>query len=123
MENIIKNNVSKFLLIGQINGLSWESKKNKKKLLETKVVEKQSLLSLNNNIIKSNIRYRLLAYAFLSGKSYIDVEKKCGKHNKPSASMILNIVKSLGTIWNPITKWIYSPSQEDIQKWLDSNMS
>lgn len=123
MENILRNNFSKFLLVGQINGLTWEAKKNKKKLLKAKAVEKQALFSSNKHYIKSNIRHRLLAYAFLSGKDYHAIERACGENNKPSTSLILNIINSLDPIWHPTSRWRYNPNESDIQKWLEGQMS
>jgi hypothetical protein len=38
--------------------------------------------------LKHDIRYGLLLYGYLRGRDYKQIERRCAKHNKPSASAI-----------------------------------
>lgn len=121
MENILKNNKSKLLLIGQINGLTEISKQTKKRLLKSKTPESMSYLAIKKSFIKGSLRHRLLAYAFLSGKLYSQIEKSCSE--KPHAHLIFKIIESLDPIWHPVTRWRYNSSELDIKNWLENKMS
>lgn len=114
------NRPAKHLLVGAINGLAWEAKKNKKKLLKTTKEISRARLSADKNHMKSLIRHRLLAYAFLTGKTYLEVEQKCSVYNRPSSSFITQIIEDLGTIFHPVTRYRCDVSLEQIQKWLEA---
>ena len=82
----------KFCLIGKIKGLSLESRKIRSRIDKSKKIEyKVRLITLKNDIGKYS-RHHLLAYAFLRGKLYISVEKKC--QVKPNPELIFEIVHS-----------------------------
>lgn len=127
MENILRsshhsfNDYAKFLLLGHINGLSWEARKNKRKLTKASTVESKAKLACNKPKLKHSIRHRLLAYAFLTGKAYLTCENKCSE--KPSASSIYDVITSLGPLWHPTTRRRHLVNLEDIQNWLESKMS
>lgn len=124
MENFLKNyGCTKFLLLGHINGLADEARKLKCKLSKAKTGEQQAKFAANKPLIKSIIRHRLLAYAFLTGKSYFSTEKFCAKDNQPSASSILDIINSLGYIFHPVTRHLFQPELKDIETWLGAKMS
>lgn len=127
MENILRNshhnfnNYAKFLLLGHINGLAWEARKNKQKLIKAATVALKAKLAGNKPQLKHSIRHRLLAYAFLTGKSYLACESKCSE--KPSASSIHAVITALGPLWHPTTMYRYVVNLEDIQSWLENKMS
>jgi hypothetical protein len=56
-------------------------------------------------------RHLLLAYAFLRGKRYIDIESKTREDNKPKKNLILAIVKAYS---NTIIE------ESNIISWLDA---
>lgn len=91
MKNILQKTVSKIILIGKIKGLAAESKHTSNLKNGTSFVPKKYKYSNNKRIIGLDIRHHLLAYAFLSGKQYSVLEKKCRVGNEPRAADIVNI--------------------------------
>lgn len=82
------------LLAAKIKGLVEESKRTRKLIQKSK---KESLVIYYNNIkflLNEDIRYHLLAYAFLCGKKYSTVENFSKEKYKwkPVPSTILEIV-------------------------------
>lgn len=65
-------------------------------------------------------RHYLLAYGFLSGKEYKSIERQCGETNKPSATIIFNIIKSVCEVTSG-RYWIKENlrSFEVIELWLN----
>lgn len=92
--DILKGTDSKILLVGKIKGLSGESKHTRQLILKAKDEKKVWRHAYTKRIIGSDIRHHLLAYAFMRGKAYHSLEKKCqtGLGMRPNADTILKIV-------------------------------
>lgn len=124
MENALKSNNSKFVLIGKINGLAIESRKARSGITKAKKEEDVWNLASRKRMIGITTRYHLLAYAFLRGVSYRSVEKSCAEDNLPNASTIFQIIETHAPKWippDPIAhtsgRW-YSPTLGDVNVWL-----
>jgi len=93
------------ILKAHINGLVEEKKtltrertKHKRKSLVEfkKTAGYRSIfppIDSTRSSLKWEIRHHLLAYAFLRGRSYKSVERKCADDNKPSVFLIAAILK------------------------------
>lgn len=116
MYNFFKYNyTSKFRLIGKINGLADDARRTRFHLLERVKKEKPVyILAARKRAVSDDTRHHLLAYAFMRGTLYQQLECKTRKDNKPSAGKILDIVR------------MHAPSRvwriEDIQQWLSSEV-
>ncbi len=88
-------NICKVNFVGKINGLSEMSRKTSKILAAKKNLSshKKDILKRRKVILGDDIRHHLLAYAFLLGKKYHDLESKCAEDNKPSVEHIFDIIK------------------------------
>jgi len=120
MTNLLFN-FSKRMLNAQINGLSLESRKLKKKLRKTKKVAHQASLQTDKCAIKSHLRHQLLAYGFLRGKNYSSLEQKC--RQKPSATLMLKIIENLYPLFNPVTCRYTKVSHLELTNWLNGEKS
>lgn len=124
MKNALKNNYSKFILIGKIKGLAGESKKARSRILKAKKEEAVWNLASRKRVVGIDIRHHLLAYAFLRGVSYKSVERSCGKDNKPWADRVYKIIETHAPVWipyDPIAKTgggSYSATLNDVHVWL-----
>jgi len=87
--NVLKNNDSKFRLIGKINGLSNEVKRARRKIFSTDNVTRRCRAAYRKRILGVDVRHHLLAYAFLRGKPYSQIERSCREDNKPSVELIV----------------------------------
>jgi len=92
MENVLKGHGFKFCLIGKINGMAAEAKRARQSLLKSKSVEKVWYCTATKRFIGQDIRHHLLAYAFLRGAAYGELERKCREDHLPSSESILKIV-------------------------------
>jgi hypothetical protein len=124
MRNALKHNYSKFILIGKIKGLASESKRARQTILKAKKPEAVWNLAIRKQVVGIDIRYHLLAYAFLRGKSYRAVEKTCAKFNEPRAASIFKIIEDYAPTfipYDPQTKTglgSYKPTLEEVKFWL-----
>lgn len=111
MENFLRFGSYKFCLIGKINGLASESKKLRKRISKCVEEKFKNRLTLHKKFIGNEARHYLLAYAFLKGKTYLSVERKCSI--KPNVELILEIIHS--------NVWSFQKSKitiQTIEKWL-----
>jgi hypothetical protein len=95
--DILKGTDSKILLVGKIKGLSSESKHTRQLIIKAKSKFSEKKIwrhAYIKRVIGSDIRHHLLAYAFMRGKPYHSLEKKCQKGFGlgPNADTILQIV-------------------------------
>jgi hypothetical protein len=110
--NVLQNNDSKFRLVGKINGLSNEVKRARHKLISLKKNDSKWRYSYRKMVIGVDVRYHLLAYAFLRGKPYAKMERKCAESSKPSVEAILRIAVLHESSWNKIA------TPEKVEAWL-----
>lgn len=69
--------------------------------------------------LRGGLRHRLLAYAFLRGRKYRDVEQNCGEFNKPSACLIENILDKYGDNTHAaLDNVLLDTSKRNIKPWL-----
>lgn len=118
---VVKNNFfkwnrnAKYRLVGKINGLAADVRRTRFRLVKRAQADKPTwVLANRKHSVGIDIRHHLLAYAFMRGTSYIQLERKCRKDNKPSAATIWGIVKmhlSYENDWN-LTK---------VEEWLSAN--
>lgn len=94
MRNALKRNPSKFILVGKIKGLAIESQKARTCLHKARSPEATSDLAIRKKIVGIDIRHHLLAYAFLRGIPYHDVERTCAGNNLPKPDFIYKIVEA-----------------------------
>jgi hypothetical protein len=126
MENALKKNNNRFILIGKINGLASESKRARSRIKRAETPEEKYPITNRKQWIGYNTRYHLLAYAFLRGIPYRKVEAKCGEYNSPNAGEIFKIVEAHAPTWIPYDSYSktggkkYSPTLADINVWLAS---
>ena len=118
MDNALKHNVSKFVLIGKIKGLAQESKKTRSRIMKAKKEEAVWNLASRKRVVGIDIRHHLLAYAFLKGTPYRLAERNCAKDNLPNAAKVFQIVEThaptyWGGTWKP-----YKVSLGDVNAWL-----
>jgi hypothetical protein len=93
MENVLKGTSFRVCIVGKINGLAVEAKKARRSLLKSKSVEKVWSCANTKRFIGEDIRHHLLAYAFLRGTAYNELERKCREDHLPSSESILKIVQ------------------------------
>jgi hypothetical protein len=96
MKNLFKyNSVSRYRLIGKINGLADLVKRTHSRLV-VRAGQKKPISSLMGRklAVSVDIRHHLLAYAFMKGVPYVKLEAKCREDNKPSVDKILEIINS-----------------------------
>lgn len=117
MKNALKHNFSKFILIGKIKGLACESKVARSRILKAKKEEAVWNLASRKRVVGIDIRHHLLAYAFLRGVEYRNVERSCAENNLPSAAMVYKIIEAHAPKWTP-TVGSYNPTLEDVTAWL-----
>lgn len=117
MKNALKNNYTKFVLIGKIKGLALESRKARNRILKAKKEEAVWNLASRKRVVGIDIRHHLLAYAFLQGRSYRSVERSCAKDNLPRADLIFKIIEAHAPSWTPHTG-TYKPSLNEVNVWL-----
>ena len=124
MDNFFSwNGNTKFRLVGKINGLAEEVKRTRFNLVERAKAEKPvTILADRKRAVGDDIRHHLLAYAFMRGTSYHQLERKCRNDNKPSAQRIFDIIKlhsfygrdCYGQAWVCARDW----TLQQIQQWL-----
>lgn len=117
MKNALKNNYTKFILIGKIKGLAGESKKARARIMKAKKKEAVWNLASRKRVVGIDIRHHLLAYGFLRGVSYHSIESKCAKDNLPNAGKIFDIIAAHAPKWTPHTG-TYNPTLADVNVWL-----
>lgn len=104
------NRNSKHRLTGKINGLAEDVRRTRFRLVERAKADKPVyLLAARKQAVGRDIRHHLLAYAFMRGTPYHQLERKCNQ--KPSAREIWDIVQFHG----PLFSW----TQEQVQQWLE----
>ena|ERR1035441_4053720 len=118
MLNALKNNNSKFLLIGKIKGLANEARRARISI--DKHAAKKNFrgvwhASYRKYVIGTDTRHHLLAYAFLRGTPYLMVEKKCAK--MPTASLIYKVVEAHAP--NYVASNWYRVTEESVKQWLN----
>lgn len=124
MKNVLKNNHSKFVLIGSIKGLAEESKRARSSLHKATSPEAVWDLASRKRAVGGSIRHLLLAYAFLRGKDYLAVEAKCADDNKPDAKSIFKLVEANAPQWIPWNAkdhdggYFFSTTLEEVKAWL-----
>lgn len=107
---------SKFCLIGKINGLSAQSRRAHRRMIQAKSNESIHALANRKRQIGIDARHHLLAYAFMRGLSYSSIEKSCRSDNKPSPDYIFKIVASHLQPFGKIDNINFSP--EIVEQWL-----
>jgi hypothetical protein len=123
MKNALKNSNSKFILIGKINGLSEQAKRARLRLRSEK--EKPWIFALRKYLLGKDVRHHLLAYAFLRGVPYREIEANCREDNKPASADIFKIIQQHAPsyiAYDPYNKsggGSYSVAAEDVALWLD----
>lgn len=112
MKNVLKNNSSKFVLIGKIKGMAVESRRARARMLKRLKQKDKPVwhLAMRKIVVGKDIRHHLLAYAFLRGDAYYTLEKTCREDNKPSAVKILDIIKSTT---------LYKIELAEVEQWLN----
>lgn len=90
--NVLKGTNNKILLVGKIKGLSEESKHTRQLIIKAKSEKKVWRHAYTKRVIGLDIRHHLLAYAFMRGEAYHNLEKKCSVGHNPNANSILQIV-------------------------------
>ena len=133
MKNALRQNNSKFCLIGKINGLATEVRRARKRLISSKNEEAVWRHAARKRVVGVDIRHHLLAYAFLRGTPYKKLERHCAENNKPQAETIFAIVqvhapictvedhtmtKPSGEVCKVPVRAYYKVSLSDVQKWL-----
>lgn len=124
MKNALKNSNSKFILIGKINGLSQQAKRARTRLRSGKA-KQPWVFAIRQNVIGSDVRHHLLAYAFLRGVPYHNIESSCREDNKPKPAAIYKIVEQHAPNYIPYNPYdksggaSYSVKVEDVIVWLD----
>lgn len=98
MDNFFKwNFTSRYRLIGKINGLSDDVRRTRFHLVKREKAKKTTwVLAARKRAVGIDIRHHLLAYAFMRGKLYSELEKNCREDNRPDSYKILEIVKCHG---------------------------
>ena len=95
MRNYLKFTCYKYFVIGKIKGLAEESRRLRASILKSKdYPANQSRLMAADKALKSYIRHHLLAYAYLRGIPYSNIELKCAPHNQPNPEHLVKIIKS-----------------------------
>lgn len=117
MKNALKGNFSKFVLIGKIKGLANESKKARVRILKAKKETAVSNLAFRKYVVGIDIRHHLLAYAFLQGRPYRSLEKKCAKDNMPSPDLVWKVIETHAPKWT-VHVGSYNPTLADVHAWL-----
>lgn len=112
-KNFLVRNPIKFCLIGKIKGLSGESRRTRISFLKNK--KKESALNYQKFLLKKDTRNHLLAYGFLRGLNYKDIEKNCAFNNKPNIKAIFEIIKS--TIPSSTLEF-FKINEEALSKWI-----
>lgn len=102
--------VDKIRLVGKIKGLSNEVKRARFDILNSKKIIRVSRAAYLKHCIGLDTRHHLLAYAFLKGKNYSQIEKSCRPDNKPNIASIVDIIKNNVYLCNIsedlITDWL-----------------
>lgn len=124
MKNALRQNNSKFCLIGKINGLATEVRRARKRLINSKNEEAVWRHAARKRVVGVDIRHHLLAYAFLRGTTYKKLEPHCAENNKPQAETILKIIQAHAPAYIPYDSFtktvggIYQVTLSDVQNWL-----
>jgi len=114
MRDYLKFTCYKYFVIGKIKGLAEESRRLRASILKNKnYPASQARLMAADKALKSHIRHHLLAYAFLRGIPYSNIELKCATYNQPNPEFLVKIIKSCCINYNDL----YFPI-EDIKNWL-----
>lgn len=106
------NSASRYRLIGKINGLSEVVKRTRFRLVARAKAEKPvDILAVRKQRVSEDIRHHLLAYAYMRGTPYAQLERKCRKDNQPRAQKILDIIQmNLGfkasTTLSQVEQWL-----------------
>jgi hypothetical protein len=125
MKNALKNNNSKFILIGKINGLSQQAKRARV-CLRSKC-KQPWIFAIRQNVIGSDVRHHLLAYAFLRGVPYHSIEATTREDNKPQSEKIYKIIEQHAPNYIPYNHYdksgggSYSVKVEDVAAWLNGD--
>jgi hypothetical protein len=84
-----------------------EERKNKK--------ARQGLAEHRRTVVRNEARHSLLAYGFLRGKTYHQLETKC--HQEPNWDKVGRMVEKYGVQWDPATSYsTYKVAREDQKK-------
>lgn len=125
MLNALKNNNSKFLLIGKIKGLANEARRariNIDKHAAKKNDKGVWRSAYRKYVIAIDTRHHLLAYAFLRGAPYLMVEQKCAK--EPTALLIYKVVEAHAPSYVVDGRGSYGQSyhvtEDSVRQWLKS---
>lgn len=133
MKNALRQNNSKFCLIGKINGLATEVRRARKCLINSKNEEAVWRHATRKKVVGVDIRHHLLAYAFLRGTPYKKLERCCAENNKPQAETIFKIVqahapvcvvtdmpmtKPSGEVCKVTVRGYYQVILKDVETWL-----
>ena len=124
MKNALRHNDKKFVLIGKINGLASQARRARDLILKAKDQKAVSSLSYRKHVVGIDIRHHLLAYAFLRGLPYKNVERNCAEDNRPRADWVWTIVETHAPKWIPydiISKTgggSYDATLNEVHVWL-----
>lgn len=92
----------KFALKVKIKSLAAETKIIKKAIRQTKdVAIKSELRGHHVHVVRREARHSQLAYAFLRGREYCQVESKCTDH--PDFKKVEDLVIRFGQSWHYLT--------------------
>lgn len=127
MLNALKKNNSKFLLIGKIKGLANETRRARTSIdkhAAKKNIKGVVQTAYRKHIIGIDTRHHLLAYAFLRGVPYLEVEKSVPKI--PTPSLIFKVIEAHAPSWIPYDHknqcggQIYRVTEDSVRAWLRS---
>jgi hypothetical protein len=116
MKNVLKGTNSKISLIGKINGLASQTKKTRRLIKKSKSPERNWKYTYTKYIVGLDTRHHLLAYAFLRGALYHNLERTCRPEHLPNAASILTIVQAHDPRYRVVNGQY---TIEDVKAWLD----
>lgn len=102
----------------KIKSLAVEIRIIHDELKRAKASEKPSLQKHLDTIVKTEIRNTLVAYGFVRGLSYKQIEQSC--RNPINAKKVQRIIKSLGSEESEYWALTKEVSVVELQAWLDS---
>jgi len=103
------------VLVAKIKGLATETQHLKKLLRKNRNADSMSRLDSGKFFVSIDARHHLLAYAFLRGQTYSNVERTCARGNEPNAKRIFAVIEftmlnrcsdSNGLNLDSVTKWL-----------------
>jgi len=124
MNNVLNKSYSQLSLRATINGFALESRKLRLKANKYKDADMRSTMNSYRWITSDNIRMHLLAYAFLRGKAYKDVERTCAENNVMEADRLLHVINLFSPNYVPYDKYTktggntFKITLEDVKAWL-----